>query len=153
MYKDFTALTKPIHEVFFVADRKGILPSPVATRRFNNDELCKYYKQKFHSTQECYPLWNVIEDAIIREWLKEFIDRNASCKEEKPSRKRKHDDDGDEVDEDDEKPVQDAGKAQAQADRDKNYLGIVYTIVGGPSASNYFTRSLFASISSNGKGK
>ena len=32
MYKDFTALTKPIHEIFNVAERRGILPPPVPMR-------------------------------------------------------------------------------------------------------------------------
>ena len=72
MYKDFTALTKPAHEIFNVAERRGILPPPVPMRNgggrwFNKDEFCDYHKQVGHSTEKCYQLKNAIEDAIRRE--------------------------------------------------------------------------------------
>ena len=49
MYKDFTVLTKPVHEIFVVAEHKGILPPPVAMKseggqRFDNNEFCEYHK-------------------------------------------------------------------------------------------------------------
>ena len=114
MYKDFTTLTKP---VFSIDEKKGILPPLVVMRigggrKFNNDEFYEYHKQRGYSTQKCYQLRNAIEDAIRRGWLKEFIYRNASCKEGKPLRKGKHDYNDDKDDEDDEKTVRNAGKAQ-----------------------------------------
>ena len=59
MYKDFTALTKPVHEIFNVAECRSILPPPVPMRngggrRFNKDEFCDYHKQAGHSTEMCY---------------------------------------------------------------------------------------------------
>ena len=86
MYKDFTALTKPVQEIFNIAERRGILPPPVPMRngggrRFNKEEFCDYHKQAGHSTDKCYQLKNAIEDAIRRGWLKEFVDKQSICRE------------------------------------------------------------------------
>ena len=54
---------------------------------------------------------------------------------------------------DDNKPARDTEKAETQVDRDKKCLRIVYTITGGPLASNYYTHSPSASSSKRGKGK
>ena len=57
---------------------------------------------------------NVIKDAIRRGWLKEFIDKQGACKEVKPQRKRKHDDeDKDEPEVREKKNMRDTGKAPA----------------------------------------
>ena len=155
MYKDFIALKKPIHEIFSVTKRKGILPPPVAMkngggRKFDNNEFYDYHKQRGHSTQKCYQLKNAIEDVIRHGWLKEFVDKHSSCKEEKPQRKRKHnDDEKDEVD--NHKTMSDTGKAQVQIDGDKNYPGIVHTIVGGPLAVKYTLSSSSTSSSKRSK--
>ena len=53
-------------------------------RRFNKEEFCDYHKQAGHSTDKCYRLKNAIEDAIRRGWLKEFVDKQSLCKEQKP---------------------------------------------------------------------
>ena len=66
------------------------------------------------------------------------MDKHSACKDEKPQRKRKHDDEDEDDDEIEEKRnVRDTGKVHVRADRDKNFLGIVHTIVGGPPASRY----------------
>ena len=115
-------------------------------RKFNNDEFCDYHKQKRHSTQKCYQLKNALEDAIRRGWLKEFVDKQSACREQKPQRKRKHDnEDGDEPEVDEKKIARDAGKAHSRAERDKNYPGIVHTIVGGPPAVKYTSSSSLVS--------
>lgn len=63
-----------------------------------------------------YQLKSVIEDCILRVWLKEFIDKNG-CKEQTPLKKRRNDEDDDQ-----DMPMRDAGKVQkdAWADRDEN---------------------------------
>ena len=49
MYKDFTALTRPVHEVFYSIERKNksILPPPrpmkMSGRKFNLKEYCDYH--------------------------------------------------------------------------------------------------------------
>ena len=92
MYKDFTLLTKPVHEIFNVAEWRGILPPLVPMKndeghKFNNDEFCEYHKQKGHSTQRCYQLKNAIEGTIRRGWVKEFVDKHSAYKEEKQQSK------------------------------------------------------------------
>ena len=68
MYKDFMALTKPVHEVFVVVEQRGILPPLIPMRgnrgyKFDNNALCEYHKQK-GPTKRCYQLKNAIEDVI-----------------------------------------------------------------------------------------
>ena len=100
MYKDFTTLTKPVHEVFYSIERKNtnilppLRPMKMSGRKFNSDEYCDYHQSKGHSTKDCWQLRNTIEDAIRREWLKNFVDKGG-CKEEKPQRKKRTEDDDD----------------------------------------------------------
>ena len=59
MYKDVTALTKPVHEVFYSIERKNknILPPPrpmkMSGRKFNSKEYCGYHQSKGHPTKDC----------------------------------------------------------------------------------------------------
>ena len=100
MYKDFTALTKPVQEVFYSIERKNknILPPPrpmkMSRKRFNPEEYCDYHQSKGHPTKDCWQLKNAIEDTIHRGWLKNFVDKNG-CKEEKPIKRKRREDDGD----------------------------------------------------------
>ena len=104
MYKDFTVLTRPVHEVFYSIERKdkSILPPPhpmkMSRRKFNSEEYCDYHQSKGHPTKDCWRLKNAIEDDIRRGWLKIFVDKSG-CKEDRPQRKKKSDDD--DSDEDD----------------------------------------------------
>ena len=60
---------------------------------------------------------------------------SAGCKQEKPWRKGKHDNDEKEEVKD-RKHVAEAEKNQTRVDRDKYCHGIVHTIVGGLAASS-----------------
>ena len=118
--------------MFLEVQHKGvILPPPdmrPSVKRKASQDYCKFHKAKGHDTKDCYQLRNAIEDAVRREYLKDFIDLDR-CNPERPTQRRKRDDDQDE-----ERPTA-TTLSQTPPAAARMCYGEISTITGGPAPS------------------
>ncbi|KAL0420395.1 UNVERIFIED_CONTAM: hypothetical protein Slati_3062400 [Sesamum latifolium] len=74
----YTPLKAPRAEILKVAEQQGIIPWPRKMKdnpkRLKSDKYCKFYKNRGHSTEDCYHLKNEVKELIQRGYLKEYME-------------------------------------------------------------------------------